>query len=209
LPPRLLSISQFSNASELGGRVAHRLLLDRLVSDDVDLLGNELLSLLVELDKIAAVAAPGLEEVADKVAGQLRVAPLADVVTAEEIADAVDAKAGGNPPSETRRVDDAVALEVGVLVEPVVRLAESDARAAAGDQAGVGRAEALEEARVPRTVARRVLDLVEVSGGVVGLADPVVDVLLHLRLLGRRAGGDGSRGRISGRRRSSSVVSHV
>ncbi len=62
----------------------------------------------------------------------------------------------------------------------MVRLAESDARAAAGDGAGVDRVEAAEERRRPLAVALWSGDAGGVFGGGRGAGHPAVNVLLHL-----------------------------
>lgn len=88
------------------------------------------------------------------------------------------------PPTQTARVDDVVPDQIPILVQPVVRLAEGDARAAARHEARIDRVEAVEEGRVPRCGTGGVRDAGGVFGDVVDAVHPVVDVVLHLGFWG-------------------------
>jgi hypothetical protein len=80
-----------------------------------------------------------------------------------------------------RRVNRLIALEVAVLPEAVVRLAESDAGKAVGNEACVDRVEAREEAGVPGLGTLSGLLLDDLAGGLedgVGAGDPVLDVIV-------------------------------
>lgn len=121
-----------------------------------------------------------LQEIRHEVALQVRLAPLADLVSLQQVGDAVAAETRDGPPAEAARVHDVVPDEIAVLVQPVMRLAEGDAGAAAGDEAGIDGIEAAEEGRVPGCGSGGVGDAGMILGDVVDPVHPVVDVVLHL-----------------------------
>jgi hypothetical protein len=180
----------------LVGRVGHLLVgLVSLANDGGIAVG----SLLLLLDKIAATAAAGGGNVDQ--AAALEVVLLSDVGTLKGHGDPVKSEAAGSPEHQARSVDRLIALEGTVLSETVVGLAEGNARNAASDQAGVDRAEALEEAGVPRLgLGRRLLVDVLAGAGqdIVESVLPVLEVVVVdgtvVVLLGS-SGGSGSRGR--------------
>lgn len=75
----------------------------------------------------------------------MRLAPLTDLVPLQQIRDTVATETRDGPPAQAARVHDVVPDQVAILVQPVMRLAEGDARAAACDQAGIDGIEAAEE----------------------------------------------------------------
>jgi len=163
--------------------VRHGLGLDLgLHNDSSSLGGHEVLGLLVLLDQVAAAAAPRLQEVGDKVTLQVWRGLGADIVTLENVGNAVETAASNNPPAETRSVYDAVTGEAGVLVQPVVGLAKGDAGAAAGDSAGVNGLEALEEPAGPRRSTSGVGDGCGVLEGVGSFRYPSVKIILRSSL---------------------------
>ena len=84
--------------------------------------------------QITAVAAPCLQAVNRELALQTKA--VLDVTALEKGGNDEGAAAvGARPPAEARGVDGAPVLEVGVVVKTVVGLSESDAGAAAGDEA--------------------------------------------------------------------------
>ena len=161
---------------------------------------------LILLNKIAARAAPSLigeeninldpscvlqqlvrtylQEIRDEIALQRRLAPLPDLAPLQQIRQAVQPDARDRPPPQAAGVDGAVSRQVAALVQSVVRLAEGDAGAAAGDEAGVNGVEAAEERRGPGCLAHGVRNGGVVFGGVVGAGDPAVHVLLHFGFRG-------------------------
>lgn len=80
-----------------------------------------------------------------------------------------------------RSVDRLIANEVGILVQPVVRLAEGDAGKAPGDEAKIDGREEFDEAVGPaRGFSARlgVDNLGRASGNVLELVTPVLNVLV-------------------------------
>ena len=139
--------------------------------------------------------ATDLQEIRDEVALKIRLAPFTDLVSLQQIRDAVGTNAGNSPPAQAARVHDVVPDQVSILVQSVMGLAEGDARAAAGNEAGIDGIEAAEEGRVPRSGTGGVRDAGVVFGGVVDAVHPMVGIALHLRLL---VGGGGHCWELSG-----------
>ena len=75
----------------------------------------------------------------------MRLAPLTDLVSLQQIRDTVGTETRDGPPAQAAGVHDVVPDQVAVLVQPVMGLAEGDARAAACDEAGIDGIEAAEE----------------------------------------------------------------
>lgn len=88
----------------------------------------------------------------------------------------------GSQPAQATRVHHLIPNEIAILVQSVVRLAESDAWAAARDEAGINGIEATEEGRVPGCCAGGVADTGVIFGDVVDAVQPVVNVVLHFGL---------------------------
>lgn len=78
-----------------------------------------------------------------------------------------------------RSVDNAIPSQARVLVQPMMRLSEGDARAAACDGAGINGREALEEGGGPGCCAGGVGEARGVLGDVGGASDPLVEIGLH------------------------------
>jgi len=114
-------------------------------------------------------------------AATLEIVLLADLGTLQGQRDDGKTDAAGAAEEEARSVDGLIALEVPVLVETVVRLAESDAGDYASDQAGVDGVEASEEGRVPGAggLGRlRVDDLAGLGHEIMEPLGPPLEVLL-------------------------------
>ena len=94
-------------------------------------------------------------------------------------------------PNTYRGIDNAIPLQIRILMQPMMRLAKGNARATARDRTGINWVEATEERRRPLCIARWVRDAgwVFCCGGRAG--HPVVDILLHLGFGGGGHCGDG------------------
>jgi len=160
-----------------------------LLGDDVSAVEGVVCGLLVLLDQIAASAADDLQAVNWEVT--LEVVLLAHIGALHGLQDPVGAaKVQADAEANARGVNGGVALESWGFAETVVRLSEGDARAAAGDEAGIDGIEAAEEVRVPwlSSLSRSCWlgDVIRLVHGVLRTLNPIIDIVaMNGRLLSR------------------------
>jgi hypothetical protein len=136
-------------------------------------------SLLIGLHQCAARAAERRQKILD--AAALEVVLLANVLALHGSGNPVDTEAWGAAEEEARSVDGLVAIEITVLAQTVVSLAEGNARNAASDQACVDWGEAREEGWEPALsslVGARVDVLARSGENIVEAVLPVIDILV-------------------------------
>jgi len=127
------------------------------------------------LDEITAWAAAGAENIHGAVALEVELG--ADVVALEDHEWYAEADVVSEEESDARGVDWRVVLELRILSETVVGLAEGDARAAASHQAGINRIEELDKAVLPWLFAYEASDGIWLVGSILETIDPVANII--------------------------------
>jgi len=150
------------------------------------------LGLLVLLNEGAAATAAGEEDIGDAVS--LEVVLFADVLALHGQRNKPETEAVDTTKKEARGVDRLIAVEVSVLAEAVMSLAEGNAGNEASHQAGVNRVEAVEETAGPagRALMRLGVEMITGLGeNSVEAGLPVIDIVLVNRATSRSTSGLG------------------